>query len=971
MRSSHEFRSVKAKVRVLCKQRRIRLEEFMKTFDVHHVKKIKVEQFKRALDVSGLQLSTDEMNVIINKYRFADSPAFVDYRRFCDLIDKAFTVKGLEAKPELRQSIHTSLPTASLGGMQSMTDKEQDVLSSAKEKLAVAIRDKGIVLKDVFHDFDRSNAGKVTKPQFVRDLLDFVSLSTGEVDALIKAYGTDLDVNYRALHYDITPVGPGKATFGGPIDSSESPMAKSPDRPRRLGAPPSPRSELNAVQELEAELSETLVRDRIRTKNFFIDFDPLRTEKCTEAQFRRCVKLCFPKVTEHDLDMLVRKYRAPDSDVSKVFYMKFCNYIEGKTNSPSSDNNCCDDVLSQLTTALRGSSVQPSCSRDVRGSLSEAELEIYRSTMERLSAFCTQRRVLVKPLFQDFDKGRREHITVEQFIRVMTMLKLTFNNTNEQRVLLKRYVSPHGERFVNYVTFCHDIESWGDNNSRPSSSSSTGGSARSSIASEILSPTRIHSETFETTAAATHTRSVPMLMRYIKQIIKRDRIRLEEYYRDFDKLRHGKITNAQFAAGLNASGLVISKEEMALLADEYALPDVDSSGKHLVFWRQFVDDVESVFTAKGLERVPNRDLSDLQTKGEQFGGTKIEKDLSADEERRVTQAVVHIRKAMDRQRLEIKAAFEDFDRAKHGAISSTKFDRVLSMFQLLPEASTARLLAIKFREQTSVGSTLTLSSLCDVNYRAFLQALDYVGNVLAAGNDPSTLILPGSVSYRQGVYAGGAANFEGMHRQTRDQNASLADVNVVLQELRRQLSAKRIRLKEFLVDGDKLRSGEITIAKFHTALNRSGCVLEAADVNTLTLHFQSSRHSDKVDWRAFLAAIGASGGESSEPEATAGDNIQTVDAKDHVAGILTKIRLDVNNRRLHMKPYFQDYDHNNVCRVTKFQFAAVLDMMRLVLTPAEVEALQRCFVVRQVPGRKPSTDVNYVDFIQAVDSDYS
>ncbi|GLD95924.1 hypothetical protein PINS_up004602 [Pythium insidiosum] len=324
---------------------------------------------------------------------------------------------------------------------------------------------------------------------------------------------------------------------------------------------------------------------------------------------------------------------------------------------------------------------------------------------------------------------------------------------------------------------------------------------------------------------------------------------------------------------------------------------------------------------------------------------------------------------MDRQRLEIKAAFEDFDRAKHGAISSTKFDRVLSMFQLLPEASTARLLAIKFREQTSVGTTLTLSSLCDVNYRAFLQALEYVGNVLAAGNDPTTLILPGSVSYRQGVYASGATNLEGMHRQTRDLNASLADVSVVLQELRRQLSSKRIRLKEFLVEGDKLRSGEITIAKFHTALNRSGCVLEASDVNTLTHQFRSSKHSDKVDWRAFLAALET----GAEPEASAsgGDTLPAVNGKENITGILTKIRLDVNNRRLHMKPYFQDYDHNNVCRVTKFQFAAVLDMMRLGVSPAEVEALQRCFVVRQVPGRKPSTDVNYVDFIQAVDSDYS
>ncbi|TMW67968.1 hypothetical protein Poli38472_007640 [Pythium oligandrum] len=953
MHSSHEFRSLKAKIRVLCKQRRIRLEEFMKTFDIHHVKKIKVEQFKRALDVSGLQLTSEEMNLIVAKYRLKDEPLFVDYRRFCDLIDKAFTVKGLEGKPDLCLSIHNELPAQKKFAIVPLSDMEEQVLTQAKAKLATAVRNKGIVLKDVFHGFDRSNAGKVTKSQFVRDLLDIVVLSSAEVEALVKAYGNELDVNYRVLHYDIAP-----------NSGNISPGRNSPDRPRRFTAPASMSSELDAVQELEASLSELTMRDRIRTKNFFTDFDPLRTGKCTEAQFKRCVKLCYSSVTEAELDLLVKKYLIRDLVANKVDYIRFCNHVEGKSNRFSSQDINSDDTLASFAGLTPAADLK--CSREVRGNLSDAEVATFQAMMQRLSSYCSQRRLLLKPAFQDFDRGRREHITVDQFFRVMTMLKLTIASEAERKALLKHFSSSHGDRFVNYVTFCYDIDHWEENNNRPSSS----GGRSSGIASEILSPTRIQSDTFETTAASTQVRSVPMLMRYIKQTVKRDRIRLEEYYRDFDKLRHGKITAAQFAAGLGAGGLLLTKEEVGLLGEDYALEDVDSIGNHLVAWKKFVEDVESVFTVKGLERMPNHDLTDLQTKGEQFGGAKQDKDLTSMEEHKVTQAIVTMKKAIDRQRLEFKAAFEDFDRSKQGFISATKFDRVLSMFQLLPEAVTARLIVIKFREQTSMGNSMTLSSICDVNYRAFLNALDLVGKVLANGDDTTSLILPGSVAYRQGVYASGLMQHDGMRRQTRGDKAGVADVHQVVRELRRQLDAKRIRMKEFIAEGDKLRSGEVTVAKFHTALNRSGCVLDAVDVNTVTEHFRSAKNSDKIDWRAFLEALDRSNDayEGCSPEQVEVSSVDVPNTK--VSGILTKLRSEVNSRRLHMKPYFQDYDHNRVCRVTKFQFAAVLDMMKLNLTPQEIALLQQQFVVHAT-GRKTTTDVNYVTFIQAVDSEYS
>lgn len=936
MPSSHEFRSLKAKIRVLCKQRRIRLESFMMTFDTHRVKKIKVEQFKRALDVSGLHLNADEMQLLLAKYRLPEDPSFVNYRRFCDSMDKVFTVKGLEAKPELHASIHNELPAQKKISLDQLSSAQMDSLQSAKKLLRAAVMNKGIVLKDVFHDFDRNNAGKVTKPQFVRDLADIVTLSKAEMDALLKAYGDDLDVHYRALHFDICPGAAGAGTTVA--------MPRSPER-RHFSAPTF-RSDCQDVQDVEAELSGIVLRDRIRTKNFFTDFDSLRTGKCSEAQFKRCVKLCFGMVSDKDLDLLVRKYIVKNLDTNKVDYIRFCNAVEGKTSA--NDNNC-DNILASI--AISPSLSAPKCTRDQRGALAATETDVHQAMITRLSSYCTSHRILLKPTFQDFDKGRREHITVEQFFRVLATFNLTLASDQEKRVLLKRYESIHGDRFINYVTFCYDIDHWESNNdSHPSS--------RSGISTEILQPTRVNADTFEQSVLVSKTRSVPMLMRYIKQVIKRDRIQMEEFYRDFDKLRHSKITFPQFAAGLNAAGLVLAKDEMRLLGDQYACEEVDSLGLHFVAWKRFVDEVESVFTVRGLERVPHFDLVSLESRSDQFGGVHEEKELTTEEERRVTAAVVAIKKEIDRRRLVIKPAFEDFDRSRQGFVSMSKFERVLSMFNLLPEASLARLIEIKFREQIANGTALTLSSICDVNYRAFLQALEIAGKPEAPSGE---LQLPGSVMYRQELYSTGIFNMDLNIRHLSHLQPSSTDLAKLLAEIRRQLNARRVRIKEFITEGDKLRSGEITLAKFHTALNRSGCVLDAADVETLSRSFLSAKNGDKIDWRAFLDAV--------DHGKRSGDDGHAAMLEDEMQRLMERLKLEVNHRRLHMKPYFQDYDHNKIGRVTKFQFAAVLDMMKLNLRPLEIEALGQLFALRV--GRTTTSDVNYLDFVLAVDVDYT
>lgn len=924
---------------MLCKQRRLRLEEFMKTFDIHRVKKIKTEQFKRALDVSGLHLSATEVNLLVAKYRIADDLSFIDYQRFCDLMDKIFTVKRLEAKPTHEPTVLCGYETVRSFATEPLTPADEATLAIIKQKLVAAVMMKGIVLKDVFHDFDRNNAGKVTRPQFVRSISDVVVLSSHEMDVLFKLYGDKLDVHYRALHYDICPGASGAGSKAAPSRSPERRHLSSPVKAHRS----------DDVQELEAELSNLVLRDRIRTKNFFTDFDPLRSGKCTEAQFRRCIKLCFPIVSESDMDLLVEKYGILKmSDIVKVDYIRFCDSVEGKLSVQ--DNNL-DNLFASTTTYTRDK-----CSRKLRGSLTDIDGKVFQDMMQRLHTVYMTRRMLLKPSFQDFDKGRREHITVDQFFRVMAMFKLTLKGEDEKQVLVRRYSSAHGDGLINYVTFCYDLEHWGNENqclkSRPSS--------HGGVVSEIIAPSKLRTNAVGDCAATSHARTIAMLIRYIKQTVKRDRIRLDEYFRDYDKLRHGKITAAQFCAGLTSAGLRFTREELTLLSEEYAWREVDRTGCHWIAWKAFVKDIESVFTVNDLEKSPHFDIKSLETREGQFGGVGHDKELSVDEEEALKRILATMKRAIDRQRMEIKPTFEDFDRSKQGFVSASKFERILSMLTLLPaQASEVQLLLIKFREQVPHEATSTLSVHCDVNYRAFLQALEIVGRFLN-GNGEETmekLVLPGSVAFRQEQYQSGVVN-DVFKRKSRDAYAEVTDLASLLAEVRRQLSVKRIRLKEFLVEGDKLRSGEITVAKFHTALNRSGCVLDAADVATLSTHFGSTRQPDKIDWRRFLAAVDLSHGVplSRDPS----------HVPDSVKHVLARLRLEVARRRLHMKPFFQDYASNNATHVTKFQFAAVLDMMQVSLKPSELQTLLHHFCY--CDGRKLTNDVNYLAFVQAIDS---
>ena len=92
------------KIRLIVRQRRVRLIEFFLSFDSTGKKHCTPAQFRRALDMSGVtrEMATvgeDELYALVGDYTSASDPGKVRYADFCDDVDEVFTIKGLQKTP--------------------------------------------------------------------------------------------------------------------------------------------------------------------------------------------------------------------------------------------------------------------------------------------------------------------------------------------------------------------------------------------------------------------------------------------------------------------------------------------------------------------------------------------------------------------------------------------------------------------------------------------------------------------------------------------------------------------------------------------------------------------------------------------------------------------------------------------------------------------------------------------------------
>jgi len=71
------------------------------------------------------------------------------------------------------------------------------------------------------------------------------------------------------------------------------------------------------------------------------------------------------------------------------------------------------------------------------------------------------------------------------------------------------------------------------------------------------------------------------------------RVRIEEFFFDFDKLRRGKVTKNQFESILSMLNFNLSKDEFNQLTEKYKTPN---DAEYMVNYKDFIATINSAFT---------------------------------------------------------------------------------------------------------------------------------------------------------------------------------------------------------------------------------------------------------------------------------------------------------------------------------------------------------------------------------------
>ena len=637
--------------------------------------------------------------------------------------------------------------------------------------------------------------------------------------------------------------------------------------------------------------------------------------------------------------------RQPKRD--KVDYVSFCAEINSAFTQDGLERNPTKTLDCAARTIARGP-------RHAKAQLSPRTAALATEAMTHIKSFVTQRRLglTLILLFQDFDRAHEEFVTRAQFKRVLKSINCMPTSPAAVEAVLDRYAGDNDRAatHVDYRAFLEDIE--------PNRTLARAG------ASTLYSP--LPASEGKSAGAGAGDVDVGEVLKKVKLVIRKGQVRLEEFMRDFDKLRHGAITRHQFDTALSSAGVRLSPQETTALCEAFEYPAcVDAAGQPFVRWQRFCDDVDAIFAVKGLETDPALDvlgvtraaldqsmtLRDVAA-GAQTGARRLS-DASEGALRALLQRL-HTR--VQTRRLELTAFLHEFDRHNHGELSESQFLRCMDRVGLPLTRPDAALLMRAFR--------VPRADRADINYKWFVEALDDVDGVL--GNLPGVGEAPAVAGAVVGEFKAPPPD-----RPTRNIPRGAVDFDDLLERLQSEFTTRRIRMGEFMRDYDLLHTGHMPASKLRTALAAAGVPIKPEELDCLEETYRHPTIEGDVKWRELAWAV--DGGDEyleQDPSRTVSrakrrDPMASRPVTDEaVRAKLEQLRAFVGFRNMLVKPFFQDYDPHHCRCVTRHQFAAVLNLLKMPVSQDEVRALQSAFAA---VGVDQADKVNYLNFCRAID----
>jgi hypothetical protein len=281
-------------------------------------------------------------------------------------------------------------------------------------------------------------------------------------------------------------------------------------------------------------IQKIVKQKNLRIGEFMRDFDSLRSGSITDTQFLSCLSMMKIYLTRRESDLLIAKYKNEEKS-REVFWKQFCEDVDQVFVIKRLEKR---DDIKELDNITKTSFKL--------NEISLPDQAILQEILKEMKGFFEVNRIDPKPAFTNYDHLKRGKVLKPQFKKICHSMKY-FIDDHAIDILMKKYGDPISNE-INYIVILNEAK---DFNTKvkveaPIVQHQVG-------ENKVFVPSLCSDNNYYT--YQTHFLGIDFRVKdiidKIKYIVKINRIRLMEFFKDFDTLRKGHCSKAKFRTALD------------------------------------------------------------------------------------------------------------------------------------------------------------------------------------------------------------------------------------------------------------------------------------------------------------------------------------------------------------------------------------------------------------------------------------
>eukprot|EP00238_Polyblepharides_amylifera_P000047 CAMPEP_0196570404 /NCGR_PEP_ID=MMETSP1081-20130531/473_1 /TAXON_ID=36882 /ORGANISM="Pyramimonas amylifera, Strain CCMP720" /LENGTH=240 /DNA_ID=CAMNT_0041886823 /DNA_START=119 /DNA_END=841 /DNA_ORIENTATION=+ len=214
------------------------------------------------------------------------------------------------------------------------------------------------------------------------------------------------------------------------------------------------------VAEALCKVQTKVYKQRIRIKEFLVDFDKLRCYYISKKQFLSALSMAGLALSAEEMEVLAEAYSNKNDPQLRVQYGNFIADVDsvfGKSNLEMNPQVYVPQDPGQLINSSRFVEMP------IRDLGDEKELKL-REILEKLSYDCRTKRISVKPFFDDSSKNQNSpvmvnHVSEQQFKQALKNHIAPEMAWDEVCLLIEKFRGDEQfDDMINYVAFARAID---------------------------------------------------------------------------------------------------------------------------------------------------------------------------------------------------------------------------------------------------------------------------------------------------------------------------------------------------------------------------------------------------------------------------------------------------------------------------------------------------------------------------------